>query len=175
MQNLKLDRKSWEYRHIGPPVTSEDMRGFREGSVYHEALEIEFDYDRAGINYFSGSTYPGGIYAKFRRVRVEMSNGVVVSTMFTIDACKDLDKKGFSVLLIPLERGNPARLKQVAEFFDPIIPELGKMWFEESARAVYARFKDACASFQKNHKLGSTMIWPKQEVQPEPAAEAVAV
>lgn len=175
MQNLKQDgTKSFEYQHIGPKVADEELRGFREGSEYFHAVDIEFKYDRAGTSMWTYQSYPGGIYVKFRPVKVEMNNGRKVSTMFSIDASDDPNKTGFSVFLVPLERGNPTKLRQLSEFFDPLVPDLGKMWFEQGAVAVRDRLKDACVSFQNNHKLGSLMVWPKKEVQPQPVLEAAA-
>lgn len=163
MQHLIQRGKSWEYKQTGPAVDREELRGFSETSEYFHMVELEFDYDRAGTSMWTYKSYPGGIYFKVRPVKLEMENGRPRATMFTIGANEDPEKRGFSLFLIPMDRGNPSRLKQVAEFFDLLMPELGNLWFEKGSSAVRSRLKDAAVSFQQNHKLGSTMIWPPKE------------
>lgn len=89
-------------------------------------IDVEVEYKKGGMNHFQGVTMPRGVYVSVSPY--SRDNGYLVATAFS----------GLTTCVAQVGRFSPKKLNEVAEAFDPFVPELVQL-FTASGKGALSR------------------------------------
>ena len=93
-------------------------------------LRVMVDYQKGGINYFSGEFSKSGVFVYLTPCSYE--NGIVGTTI-----SGDINKDGYKILLKPLSRKSQKQINLMAEKIMPHAQELADLFEAKNHKGVF--------------------------------------
>jgi hypothetical protein len=118
-----------------------------------EVAEVEVSYTKGSEGLWGGATTARGIYFHVSVVKLERivdQDRTYIIRSFTINiGAANKDAKS---LLLEVPRMNAKKLREIAEFFDPIVGQVAHNWLSNNAEAR-AAFVSRLAEFKTQYGL----------------------